>query len=163
MKLLKTLTREGFKSPVIEETDGEAIGKVHFVADFDVDVDGRGSSHGDPCYQPDTSLHFEGKPLNSDEDYFMVVPGDLPEMVKGIVLGCQGKVTNLRNGKSKPCVVGDLGPTSKDGEGSRILAIDLGINPSPVNGGEDNAVILYEFWPGVPAVVGDKTYTLQRH
>lgn len=157
MKLLKTLTREGFTSPILEEDDG----KIHFVADLDVDVDGSGSSHGDPYFQPNTSLHFEGKPLNADEDDFIVVPADLPHLVKGIVLGCQARVTNHRNGRTLSCVVGDLGPTTKDGEASRSLALKLGVNPSPINGGEDFAVILYEFWPGVPAVVNGKHYSLQ--
>lgn len=158
MRLLKTINSEGFSSPIIEEADG----KVHFVADYDVDVDGSGSSHGDPDYQPDTSLHQDGKPLNADVDLFMVVPSDILGMVKGIVLGCQGRVTNHRNGKSSPCVVGDKGPTRKDGEGSWALSLVLGINPSPINGGEDYAVITYEFWPEVPAVVNGKTYKLQR-
>lgn len=157
MRILKTLTREGFKSPIFEEDDG----RVHFVADLDVDVDGLGSSHGDPWYQPDTSLHYKGKALNADVDYYIVVPLDLPKMVKGVVMGCQGRVTNLRNGKSFSCVVGDEGPTFKDGEASRILAIALDVNPSPINGGEDNPVIYYEFWPGMPAVVDGKTYDLQ--
>jgi len=157
MRVLRVIDSEGFKSPIIEEDDG----KIHFVADFDVDVDGSGSSHGDPDYQPDTSLNQNGKPLNADEDLFMVVPGGIAGMVKGVVLGCQGRVTNHRNGRTSFCVVGDTGPTRKDGEGSRALAIVLGINPSPINGGEDYAVITYEFWPGVPAVVNGKHYTLQ--
>lgn len=150
--------QEGFTSIAFEDADG----KCHMVADFDVDVDGSLSNkYRDPDYQSDTTLHYNGKALNTDEDSFAVLPKPLITAVKGIVLGCQGKATNLLNGKTFPFVVGDVGPTKKNGEGSRKLATALGINPDPNNGGMDTAHILYEWWPGKPALVDNRIYTLK--
>lgn len=91
----------------------------------------------------------------------MVVPGWLPKSVGPIVLGCLGKVTNLKNGKSAMCVVHDTGPLKKTGEGTPFLARLLGISDKE-NGGEDFPVILYEIWPGTPAEVNGVKYDLQR-
>lgn len=134
-------------------------GICELTADYDVDVDGSGSSHGDKYFQPDTTLHFQGAPLNSDEEDFIVLPPACILNVEGLVLGCQAWVTY--RGKKFPAVVGDVGPTRKVGEGSYHLAKLLGMNPSPVNGGEDYAKVLYEWRPGIPAVVNGRTYSLQ--
>jgi len=50
---------------------------VRFIADADIDADGSGSSHGDPYFQNDTTLHYNGMALNSDVDKFIVVPPSL--------------------------------------------------------------------------------------
>ncbi len=155
--IIHTFTHEGFNSPVFQEADG----RVHFMADMDVDVDGSGSSHGDPYYQPDTSLHYQGKPLNADVERYIVVSLAIVDKITGVVLGSQARVTY--RGKTVDAVVGDLGPTKTDGEASRAVALALGINPSPINGGVDAPAVFYEFFPGVPAVVDGKTYSLQPH
>lgn len=134
-------------------------GKCYMVADYDVDVDGSGSSHGDPYFQPDTSLHHNGKPLNSDLECFIVLPPACIKGVRGIVLGCQARVTY--RGIVRNAVVGDVGPTRKVGEGSYKLAKLLGMDPSPINGGVDGAKVTYEWWPGVAAVVDGIQYSLQ--
>lgn len=154
------MTREGFTSTITELTEG---GQVHFVADADIDDDGTGPSHGDPDHQGDTTLHLNGRPLNADEDLYIVVPPVIPKSVAGIVLGSRAIVTNRRNGKRSPAVVGDIGPSTKDGEISVALAVALGINPNPNNGGEDSAVIEYLITPGQPANVNGKVYDLQHY
>lgn len=136
-------------------------GRCYMIADFDVDVDGSGPSHGDPYFQPDTTLHRDGKPLNSDLESFIVLPPACITKVMGIVLGCQGFATY--RGIRRPCVVGDEGPTRKVGEGSYKLAKLLGMDPSPINGGVDGAKVTYEWFPGVAAVVDGIIYTLQAH
>ncbi len=153
MKVLATIEGE----EITESDDGT----VSFKSKAAVDVDGSGSSHGDPDYQPDTSLHQDGVPLNADEDRYIVVPPAIIEGVSGIVLGCQAYVTNTLNGHRTEAVVGDIGPHHKLGEISRATAIALGINPSPTSGGEDSHAIQYVLRPGVQAVVDGKTYTLQ--
>jgi hypothetical protein len=159
MKEIGRFTQEGFESIAIEDDDG----KCHMIADFDVDVDGSlPNIYHDPYYQNDTTLHYQGKALNTDEDKFAVLPTPLIKAVKGIVLGCQGRATNLLNGKKSDFVVGDVGPTKKNGEGSRALAIVLEINPNPNTGGMDEAHVLYEWWPGKAAIVDLKQYALQK-
>lgn len=153
MKIIATIEGE----PVTLQDDG----RVTYRAKAAVDTDGAGPLHGDPDAQADTSLHQDGKPLNADEDRYIVVPPAILLGVPGIVLGCQAYVINTRNQLSTPAVVGDIGPHKKIGEISVATAKALGINPSPTRGGEDEHVIDYVIEPGKPAVVGDKTYTLQ--
>lgn len=157
-RLLGTFTGEK-RDFVADAFEFSPNGSCFMTADYDVDVDGSGSSHGDPYFQPDTSLHQNGKPLNSDQECYIVLPPDCIRKVQGIVLGCQAWVTY--NGRKFPAVVGDVGPTRKVGEGSYRLAQLLHIPPSPINGGVDGAKVLYEWWPGTPAVVDETTYSLQ--
>lgn len=157
MKKLGTVGAEGFQSIVWEHQ-----GRVWFVADFDVDVDGSGGNPDhDPDFQPDTTLHFNGEAINPYVVSGIVVPGWLPASVGPIVLGCKARATNLSTMLSYDAVIHDTGPTTKDGEGTPYLSVKLGVNPNPNNGGEDNPIILYELWPGVPAVVAGVTYSLQ--
>jgi hypothetical protein len=138
-------------------------GSISFRAKFAVDVDGSGDSHGDTCYQPDTSLHLNGKPLNADIDRYVVTPPLIIESVPGIILGCQAKATNTENEMESPAVVGDIGPWRKLGEGSRALALALGLSGSPISGGTDRPIIEYVFYPGRAAIVGARQYQLQAY
>lgn len=156
---LQDFNSEGYKATAFEWIQN---GACSVVGDMDVDVDGSlPNIYHDPYYQNDTTLHYNGKPLNTDEDSFAVLPKPVMQEVKGKVLGCQGLAINLKNGKSYPFVIGDVGPTKKIGEGSRKLAIKLGINPDPNNGGEDDRAIMYIWWPGVAASIDGKQYQLQ--
>lgn len=136
-------------------------GRVSFRAKAAIDGDGSGSSHGDPDFQNDTSLHHNGKPLNSDVDKYIVVPPQIIRGVKGVVLGSQAFVKNLKTGLSHSATVGDEGPPNKIGELSIALADALGIPDSPTRGGDDVHEIEYNVWPGKPAVVNGKQYSLQ--
>ena len=155
MKILDTI--EG--CPITLHDDGS----VTFTAKAAVDTDGSGPMHGDPDGQHDTSLHLNGKALNADEDRYFVLPPQIIQAVPGIVLGCQGKVRNTRNGRESEATPGDIGPHRKIGEISVALAQALGINASPTRGGEDAHVIEYTFWPGKPGAVNGKQYQLQRY
>lgn len=144
-KLLGVVSGERIPVQIWVQPDG----RVTFRADADIDVDGSGPSHGDPYYQPDTTLHHLGKPLNSDVDRYIVVPPLVVKSVAPVVLGCKANVTF--RGKTCTAVVGDLGPRTKAGEISRAAAIALGINPSPVSGGVDEIEVDYEIFPGIAA------------
>jgi len=124
-----------------------------------VDNDGTGPSHGDPDHQNDTSLHHNGKPLNADVDFFIVIPEQIPAMLKPIFLGCQCYVTY--KGKRVPAVCGDEGPRGREGEDSDALLLELGLSDNPFSGGDDLPDVDYEVYPGVPAVVNGITYALQ--
>src|SRR6266404_1213198 len=100
-------------SRIIATIENEAIfetadGKVAYRAKMAIDVDGIGPKYGDPCAQDDTSLHYKGKPLNADKDKFIVVPPIIPQSVKGMVLGCQARVTNIFMHLVTDAVVGDI-------------------------------------------------------
>lgn len=136
-------------------------GLIRYTAKMAVDTDGSGPLHGDPDAQADTSLHLDGKALNADVDKYIVVPPVIIQAVAPIVLGSLAAVVNLRNGKNSLAVVGDIGPSHKIGEGSRALAIALGIDPSPTTGGEDRHVIQVTIFPGKAAMVDGKQYQLQ--
>lgn len=128
------------------------VEKVSYVAKAAIDGDGSGSSHGDPDFQGDTSLHHNGQPLNSDIDRYIVVPPAIINGTNGIVLGCRGIVTHTLTGMETAVVVGDIGPHLKLGEVSIATARALWIDPSPTSGGEDRHVISYEIYPGQAAL-----------
>jgi hypothetical protein len=98
--------------------------------------------------------------LDSEKIPFIVVEDYIRRRAKGIVLGCRARVTNLRNGQSVDCVVGDMGPLKKIGELSIACAAAIGIPSNPRNGGTDDAILRYELWPDVPARIGNEAYNL---
>lgn len=150
---------EGYTTTVFIHDQDDPI-RVSFKGDLDVDCDGSGPNpFHDPYFQADTSLHHNGLAINANEVPGIVVPPMLRDMVHGIVLGCKARVTY--KGKSIDAVVFDIGPSRKLGEASTEAARRLGINTNPNNGGVDDPEVLYEYWPGVPAVVDGIEYKLQ--
>ena len=153
MRLIGTIENAG----IVELNDGA----ITFTSKAAICVDGSGPAHGDPDYQNDTALHQNGKALNADTDRYIVVPPLVIWAVRGIVLGCQAYAMTLKNGRWSEAVAGDIGPHDKIGEISRALALELGIDPSPVDGGEESHSIFYSLYPGKYAVVAGKQYSLQ--
>lgn len=133
---------------------------VAFISDLDVCTDGTGSSHGDPYYQDQTAYYNGGKFLNADEDQYLVIPPQIRSGVPPVVMGCQGRVTNLKTGKWYPAVTGEIGPKDKTGEAAICLAQKLNKEVS-ANSGDSRRIYLYELWPGIPAVVDGKKYKLE--
>lgn len=135
---------------------------VEFTADADVDCDGSGGNpHADPDFQPDTRLHYNGKPLRAEKVPYVVVPPQVLTKTAGIVLGCLCELTLLDTGITIATVVGDQGPTRKIGEISPASCERLGLNPNPNNGGIDYFGLRYRIRVGVPAVIDGVTYDLQ--
>lgn len=157
-KLLTIRSRgEGYTADFIDREDGS----FSFLGDYDVDVDGSPNWQIDPFGQADTTLHHNGKPINSGIVPGIVLPPVCIKAVKGIVLGCKAQVTY--KARTREAVVFDVGPNFKLGEGSPCLAERLGINPDPTHGGVDSQSVLYRFWPGVPAEIDGVKYSLQRY
>jgi hypothetical protein len=140
---------------------------IRFTARGRVDDDGTGPSHGDPCHQSETSLLYDGKPLDADVDPYIVLP---PQIIAGVgpkVLGCQAWLTFRGNRYS--AVVGDIGPHRRLGEDSIALITRMGIDADPNRGGDDLDEIEYEVLPGQPAqctiildgLASIRTYQLQ--
>ena len=135
-----------------------------FVSDLDICNDGCGPPHGDEHHQAMTAYYSGGieggKYLNADTDKYIVVPPQIRAKLPGIVMGCRGKVTNLKTHVEEWGVVGEIGPEDKTGETAYVLAKKL----SPMveyNSGDEGKDYLYEIWPGVPATDGSFTYKLQ--
>jgi hypothetical protein len=139
--------------------------RVVFTADADIDCDGSGGNPDhDPYFQPDTTLHYEGRALNAYKERFIVVPPAVCRGTKGRVLGSRVRVHYLRTGRICDAVVGDIGPTKKVGELSPACALALGMNPNPNTGGEDHyGMVVYEIWPEQPAILDGVQYQLMKY
>ena len=136
-------------------------GSVSWLSHMMVDSDGApGNPGNDPDWQPDTTLHHNGHPIDANSVPYIVVPPAVIQGVKGIVLGCQSEVHNTFTGATTPAVVADVGPHHKIGEASMECARRVGVNSSPTKGGTDSKIIQYTIWPGKPANVDGVTYEL---
>lgn len=114
-----------------------------------------------------TAYRFKDKSSDDPEAYvdaetipYCVVSPLIRNAAKGVVLGCRCVMTNTENGKSVEGVVADIGPKKKIGELSIAAGRALGLNPSPRNGGTEDKIIHYQFWPGMPATVGGVKFDL---
>lgn len=143
--------------PIWSNSDGS----YSYLSAAAVDGDGIGPSHGDPDYQNATSLRYNGQSLNADLVPWIVVPLGFSKLVLGIVLGCKGIVTNVRNGRSILAVVADEGPSNKLGEFSIYCVNNLGIDPSPTTGGTNDFTFAVMLYPGIPAEINGIKYDLQ--
>ena len=133
---------------------------IWFRSDLDICNDGSGPAYDDPYHQSENAYYNGGKFLNADEDKYIVIPPQIRSLVPGVVMGCQGRATNLLTGVSYPGVIGEIGPDDKTGEVAYCLAQIL--NPATThNSGDTNRIYLYELWPDIPAVVDGKTYALE--
>ena len=155
MSLEVLLTISGVK--IFQGFEGRYIS---FISDLDVCTDGSGDDHGDDYHLDETAYQNGGKFLNADKDQYIVIPPQVRLGVAPVVMGCQARATNLLTGKWYPAVTGEIGPDDKTGEAAICLAQKL--NPKvTANSGDSRRIYLYELWPGIPAVVGRKTYALE--
>jgi hypothetical protein len=110
---------------------------VAFTAGMRIDADGDGGWYKiDKTGKPETSLHYPtGESLNPAQIPFIVVPTDFNKTNPDVQLGDYAAVSY--GGKTLYAIVGDRGPAGTVGEGSLVLASNLGINPNPNHGGID--------------------------
>lgn len=159
MILLFSIASKGerYVANVIRDDDGSEF----FFGDMDVDVDGSPNWKQDPYGQAETTLYHDGKPINSEIVPGIVLPPECIKASKWMVLGCKAQASY--KGQTVDCVVFDVGPHFKLGEGSPAAARPLRINPDPNNGGVDTQEVLYRYWPGIPAVIDGIEYQLQHY
>jgi hypothetical protein len=100
-----------------------------------------GTAHIDSTYTEDSPYRY----LDSERIPFFVLPGNHSN---GAKLGDVGLCLNTTSGDNCYAVYGDIGPSSKIGEGSMRLASALGLNSSPKTGGTSNKIIGYLLFPG---------------
>lgn len=134
-------------------------GIVHWVADMDIDCDGKESpqcnTSTDPYFQDSTSASdSQGDPLDSASLPFVVLP--LRSTTKwdyrtaGLALGSVFAV--VYGDRVEYGVVGDHGPAAIIGEASYAMAASLGIDPHPSTGGA-SAGVTYIGFTGTDAIV----------
>ena len=140
---------------------GEAPAYFGWTGPGNVDGDGGENVEHDPCWQPDTSLHYDGRPINSREVPGLVVTIGEIEEVPGVVLGAESSVTNIETGKTVQTVVYDTGGPEDDGEMSIQAAIRVGgVDPNPVTGGQPHPIFWYQVAPDNRANVDGIEYPL---
>ncbi len=148
--------------------NGNVVGVTDWYDDI-VILDG----HGQPKVFPGgiiaskTAYRFRDMSASVPADYvdaetvpYVVVSPRVRNLAKGVVLGCQARVTNLKSGKSVQAVVADIGPRNKLGELSIAAARAIGLPHSPRVGGTEDRIIKYELFPGEHALVNEVLYEL---
>ena len=161
------MTSRGFMRTIctidgVDVYEFKGDGSVEWTAGMQIDSDGApGNPGNDPCWQPDTTLHQDGHPIDSNTVPFIVVPPAIIQGTQGIVLGCQASVVHRKTGNKTQAVVADVGPHKKIGEASMECARRVGVNNSPTKGGLDAHNIIYTIYPGKPAIVDGVQYQLK--
>ena len=89
---------------------------------------------------------------------YAVPPGIVRQKCRGVLLGCQARITHLPTKRSIDCVTADF---SGNSIGEASLAAARFFNPKlSARVGDDQPNYLYEFWPNTPAVIGGEQYRL---
>ena len=115
----------GFGSP----GDPSQFGNASFAASSiaKIDTDGDPSEQGyDPNWNPQTSGHIDGQPVNS-ADYAYVVMSQAQMAASGAQIGDWAQVTNNATGQTVWARVEDVGPPGGIGEISEACATAVGI------------------------------------
>lgn len=89
--------------------------------------------------------------LNSETEYFFVLPAHWRALVPGVVLGCKGSIRDSVTGNEVFGVIGDFGPGGHKGEASIAYAEAFGLDSNPKTGGTEHERFTYTFWPDVVA------------
>lgn len=132
---------------------------VYFVADMDIDCDGKQTTtcnkSTDPDYQSQTAAtDSTGKPLDAAALPYVVVPGASTRWdyrASGLKMG--SVVLVIYSGKMEFGILGDVGPVSGIGEASVAMAKAVGIDPDPRTGGVDGKTVAYLAFTGASGVV----------
>lgn len=97
--------------------------------------------------------------VDAVEVAYSVLPGIIRKRCRGIVCGCSGRITDVRNGHYVDTVCADFSGYSV-GEASQRAAQTFGPQWSARNG-DDRRIYLYEFFPDVPAVINGEVFELK--
>jgi N-acetylmuramoyl-L-alanine amidase len=139
--------------------------RVEWTAKMAVCCDGMPkNTYGDDYWQRGTAYYSNTTNngyLNGDTVPYIVIPPLIRSKTKGVVMGCQGVISNTDNGENTPAICGEIGPDDKLGEASCEGARRVGLDGNPNHGGTDNKIIKYVIWTDVPATVDGITYKLQ--
>lgn len=139
--------------------------RVEWTAKMAVCCDGMPENdYDDPYYQRGTAYYSNTTNdgyLDGDKVPYIVIPPIIRSKTKGVVMGCQGFVSNTANDQSTIAICGEIGPSEKLGEASCEAARRVGLDGNPNDGGTDSRVIRYVIFTDVPATIDGVTYKLQ--
>jgi hypothetical protein len=148
--------------PGLQGPQGVAMTAIYYECRFTIDSDGTGTDAGDHSHKQTTSLRLpDGNSLNASTMHFAVIPMDDIEALKehmanlsfpqkqaglpnfgadlGLKLGDVGVAFWRENASGAAqqafFIYGDKGRPNELGEGSMLLAKDLGMSDNPNNGG----------------------------
>ncbi len=89
---------------------------------------------------------------------YMVLPGSIRQLCRGVALGCRARMTRTTDGVFEEGVYADSSG-SNIGECSLKSAHRFGSQWN-ANNGDERAIYLYEFFPDVPAMVNGEQFRL---
>ncbi len=89
---------------------------------------------------------------------YMVLPGSIRQLARGVCLGCKARITRTTDGKFVDGVYGDSSG-SNIGEVSVAAAKVFGEQWSASNG-DERKIYEYQFWPDEPALVNGEQFRL---
>jgi hypothetical protein len=138
--------------PVSVSKVGGRTGAFQYTGGMNVDTDGGTSalSRSDPDYQSQTSMQWAGgRSLDADKIPFIVLP---PSLAQGTGAKLGDLVQVKMGNKSTYAIYGDVGPSSKLGEGSLMLAKFLDSRAGPNN--SVSGKVTYTVLPGSGAQFG---------
>jgi hypothetical protein len=131
---------------VVSSSIYKLSGAIYWVADMDIDCDGRESpgkcdkAH-DCCFQPETA--FLGNASAAETPYVVI-----PNNFKAVAYSPGAVVAIVYGGKVGYAVLGDTGPPGIIGEASYAAAEMMGIPPSAVDGGINGRSVTYILFTG---------------
>jgi hypothetical protein len=96
--------------------------------------------------------------LDATKIPYIVAPGIVRKLCRGILLGCKASITRTTDGKTIEGVTGDFSGYSI-GEASDFVCKFFDPNLSARNG-DERRIYEYKFYPNQPARVGDEQFNL---
>jgi hypothetical protein len=152
--------------PVTNAGGAPGFGSPQDVSQFDaasftassiakIDTDGDPSAQGyDPNWNPQTSGHIDGQPVNSAE-YAYVVMSQTQMAASGAQIGDWAQVTNNATGQTVWARVEDVGPPGGTGEISEACATAVGIQFQKNSWTVGNPSVTVQVFSGTKSVPGN--------
>ncbi len=109
-------------------------------------------------YREDFSYTDRHRWVDAEAVSYMVLPGSIRQLCKGVALGCRARLTRTTDGIFEEGVYADSSG-SNIGECSLKSAQRFG-GQWNANNGDERQIYLYEFFPDVPALVNGEQFRL---
>jgi hypothetical protein len=102
--------------------------------------------------------HDRRRYVDAESVPYSVCPGKVRKLAKGVMLGCKARITRRNDDLAVDTVYAD---SSGGNIGEAGWAAARRFDPTlSASCGDDRKIYLFEFWPGVPAVVNGEQFKL---